>query len=628
MPQLVYILSYRLSLEQYELNMNWENVVINGHEVSVAFDENGIHVYNAYPVKDDLKMRGYRWNPGDKSWYIKSGDVAGEMAVLKNNLQSPADQGALTLPASPEPEKASSALPAQFPKSCSVADLRNRIDRLIREGIRGNIWVRGVIASDVKHYKWASYLDLKDEDENRDMFFRVEVRKQNLERIRHKLAQSGVAGDLEKDLPVFCNVEVYLPLRNVVDVRLSLLDILPEYTQSKIRNQREITLETLKKEGILDRQKQLLLPALISRIGLITSEQGTSAKDIFAGLEPYGDRYRFYFMDSRMEGANAVDSIIRAVSYLELDSGLELDAIVIARGGGSEQSLSVFNDLRLCRRICETGIPVFTAIGHEKDVSAIELCSCLTPTPSTPSGMGKFLAHRFRNLQEQLAGTMTQLIHRFTTIHQRELEKIHGFLKHIPARAGGRLKLGEERFFALTRGLERSMSFTVRHHERRLRTLSGQLMENGWKLRHKNRELISSLSLNLLSRTGLLRSSEEDRVEKAIARLDFRKRLRDNRKLMEEIRKTAAMVIRNARKRFNDAEKDLKARTSLVQANDPKRILEKGFTLTLDTGGRVVNSRDRFVNMSDPAATLRFFDGEAAILRNTKSNKKEEDSSS
>ena len=79
-----------------------------------------------------------------------------------------------------------------------------------------------------------------------------------------------------------------------MDIRLSLLDILPEYTQAKIRNQREITLEKLKEEGILENQKKLLVPAYISRIGLITSEQGTSIRDIKAGLHPFANKYRFF----------------------------------------------------------------------------------------------------------------------------------------------------------------------------------------------------------------------------------------------------------------------------------------------------------------------------------------------
>jgi hypothetical protein len=234
--------------------MKWVTLTINGTDVSVAFDENSIHIYNAYPIKDDLKLRGYRWNPTDKSWLIRPGtesEVSSEIEKLKNNLRAstPVAQSTFVQPVE-RPEL------AKFPDSYSVADLRNRIDRLIREGIRGNTWVRGVIASDVKNYQWASYLDLKDEDEKLDIFFRVEIKKANLEKINRKLNDSGVAQSLEKDLPIFCNVEVYLPLRNVVDVRLSLLDILPEYTQAKIRNQREITLDKLKEEGILENQKK------------------------------------------------------------------------------------------------------------------------------------------------------------------------------------------------------------------------------------------------------------------------------------------------------------------------------------------------------------------------------------
>ncbi|UCH98358.1 MAG: hypothetical protein JSV88_16360, partial [Candidatus Aminicenantes bacterium] len=339
--------------------MKWVTVVINGQEVSVAFDENSIHIYNAYPIKDDLKIRGYRWNPADKSWYLQPGDVDAEIRVLENNLQP----SAAPVKCGKKPEL------AVFPESYSVAELRNRLDRLIREGIRGNIWVRGVIASDVKNYKWASYLDLKDEDENRDIFFRVEIKTHNLEKIERKLQESGAAQSLERDLPVFCHVEVYLPLRNVVDIRLSLLDILPEYTQAKIRNQREITLDKLKEEGIIENQKRLVVPVFISRLGLITSGQGTSIRDIKAGLHPYENKYRFFFVDSRMEGAHAVDSIIQAITFLESSPGIELDAIIIARGGGSEQSLAVFNDLRLCRKVCHTPIPILTAIGHEKDIT-------------------------------------------------------------------------------------------------------------------------------------------------------------------------------------------------------------------------------------------------------------------
>lgn len=566
--------------------MNWVTVTVNGTEISVAFDENSVHIYNAYPIKDDLKLRGYRWNPVDKSWHIRSSDVPAEMEVLKNNLQ-----GSNSLVEISEKSDLS-----KFPDSYSVSDLRNRINCLIREGIKGNIWVRGVIASTVKNYKWASYLDLKDEDEKKDIFFRVEVKAHNFEKINRKLRESGIAESLEIDLPVFCSVDLHLPLRNVIDIRLNLLDILPEYTQSKLRNQREITIDKLKEEGILENQKKLIIPALISRLGLITSEQGTSIKDIKAGLHPYNNKYRFFFIDSRMEGANAVDSIIKAITYLEDSSEIILDAIIIARGGGSEQSLAVFSDLRLCRKVCLTRIPILTAIGHEKDVSAIELCSWSTPTPSTPSGIGKFLQNRYLNIQEQLSSTVTQLVYHFTNVFHRQMEKIK----------------------TMTRGLEQSVIFNVRDHERRISDLTRQLMKKYQEMHLRSKKSIDLLALLIISRVQSLSQRERTLVEKTILKLDFEKRHRENYKQQEEIRRKTQILVAQALKNIKNGQKDINARTQLVQASDPYKILKKGFTLTLDKGGRAIKSVKVF-NQKE-SATLKFHDGSTEIMKKRRKN--------
>jgi exodeoxyribonuclease VII large subunit len=592
--------------------MNWVTLSINGVEVSVAFDENSVHVYNAFPIKDDLKLRGYRWNPADKSWYIAPGDVDVEMETLKNNLETPTPSPVgMKIASTVERDEGTELV--KFPDSYTVSDLRNRIDRLIREGIRGNVWVHGVIASEIKNYKWFSYLDLKDDDENRDIFFRVEVKKQNLEKINRKLTVSGIAQSLEKDLPVFCCVEVYLPLRNVVDVRLSLLDILPEYTQSKIRNQREITLEMLAAEGILENQKKMILPAYISRIGLITSSQGTSIQDIKAGLYPYGSKYQFYFVDSRMEGGYAVDSIIRALDYLENNVEIVLDALIIARGGGSEQSLAVFNDIRLCRRVCTARIPILTAIGHEKDVSAIELCSWLTPTPATPSGIGKYLQNRYLSLQDQLFGTITQLIHHFTTLHHREMEKINAFLKNIPSLAASVSRFREERFISMVRGLERSVSFTVRDQERRIKDLSRRTVESCVGLYVKNKKNIAGLTGLVLARGRVQNRREIGQVQKTIGKLDFDKRYRDNLKLREEITRNANTLLSLSLKYIAGARRDIEARTQLARASDPQSILKKGFSLTLDERNRIIKSLSDFEQHE--SATLKFHDGSTGIVK-------------
>jgi exodeoxyribonuclease VII large subunit len=555
--------------------MKWITAVIKGAEVSIAFDENSIHIYNAFLIKDDLKLRGYRWNPNDKSWHTKPGNVETEMNVLQNNLGH----------ASPIAISNVGTGISKFPTSCSVVELRNRIDRLIRDGLKGHIWVRGVIASHIKNYQWFSYFDLKDEDEKQDIYFNVEVKKNDLDQITGKLKESGIADSLEKDLPIFCLVEVHLSLRNAIDIRLRILDILPEYTQAKIRNQREITLDKLEKEGILGKQKSLKLPALISQVGMITSEQGTSIKDIMAGLSTSEKRYGFYFVDTRMEGANAVDSIIWAVDYLENRSGVQLDAILLARGGGSEQSLAVFNDYRLCKKICDCKIPILTAIGHEKDVSAAEICSFFTPTPATPSGLGKYLHERFAALQLQLSDSVRDLINFFGNIHNKEMEKIKSFVKNVPIYMRRFFKWREERLSALARRFEQSVFFTIRDRQKQIKNL-----------------LMQAITL-----VAALRKREEKQIGKTILRIDFQKRIKENETSKTEIHHLAQSVIRQSKRVILDKEKNLQNRIDLIKASDPDNILKKGFTLTLDRDDRIIKTLKEFNKTQN--TRLRFHDG-------------------
>ena len=585
------------------MSMKWIKVVIHERELNVGFDENSIHVYNAFPIKDDLKLRGYRWEPGDKSWFIAPVNLEKELNALKNNLCPPAEA---PIPAGPDEV-------SRFPHSFSVIELRNRIDQLIKEGIRGNIWIRGVVASEIKHYQWASYFDLKDERERSDVFFRVEVKKNHLLQINLNLKETGVADRLEKDLPVFCLVEVHLSLRNVVDVRLNLRDILPEFTQAKIRNQRDITLEKLRFEGILENQKNLTLPVLVSRIGLITSEQGTSVRDIMAGLGPFKNHYDFTFLDTRMEGATAVESLLNALDVMVNRIGIELDMIVIARGGGSEQSLSVFNDYRLCQRICTAKIPVITAIGHEKDLSAAEVCSHLTPAPSTPSGVGKYLQERFFGLQTTLVEMINRLIQFFLMAHSLEIEKLTALLQVIPGQISQLHKFKKEGFLYLLRQFEHSARFVVREQEKSISNILPGIFHKNQLIHDRARFSIDQKADFILSRMRFQNQQAAKQAGQTMEKLDFKKRRRESRKSISEVIDMTGRIFNRCEKLIQGKDQRLSTLHNLALASDPGQILKKGFTLALDDQNRVISTLKRFETLK--RARLRFQDGISEILR-------------
>jgi len=55
------------------------------------------------------------------------------------------------------------------------------------------------------------------------------------------------------------------------------------------------------------------------------------------------------------------------------DRKQEFDLIAMVRGGGSSTDLHVFDDFRLALEIARSPLPVFTGIGHERNVSIADM---------------------------------------------------------------------------------------------------------------------------------------------------------------------------------------------------------------------------------------------------------------
>ncbi len=554
--------------------MKFVSLTINGFDVKVAFDENSVHIYNAYPIKDDLKRRGYRWNSDEKTWYNDKNSVEDELSILKNNLRpEDAEQGhdVISTPVGLDKQENPG-----IPTSSTVSELRNRIERVILESVGGNIWVRGVVASEIKNYKWASYFDFRDEDELKDVFFSAEIKSNYLSSINYKLNKSGVSDSLNKDLPVLLLVNVSLSYKKNVNIRLAVIDIIPEFTREKIKNQREITIDRLKSEGVLENQKKLALPLLTRQIGLISSEQGTSIQDILAGMGSYKNKYDVCFIDARMEGDNAVSSIIKGINYFEKSQN-PVDVIVIARGGGSEQSLSIFNDYRICRKVCDSKMTIITAIGHEKDLSAIELCSYLTPSPSTPSGIGKFFFDKYMKTEKDLLNLFSNISNLSYNFFKEHLFVVQNKINSI-AIINKRLIL--DNFFKISDRIK--YVFLRVNSKTQLESQKITLMSN----KIKPERIYSTLL---------------EKKSTIITRLNY--------------------VFDSGNRIINSTDNDLKHTNNIINASDPKNVLKRGFALTMNKNGEIITSKKKF---TDKKAVLRFYDGDVKINKIEDENGKQE----
>ena len=73
-----------------------------------------------------------------------------------------------------------------------------------------------------------------------------------------------------------------------------------------------------------------------------------------------------------MQGNQAPESISDALEEVQTASK-QYDAVLILRGGGSNFDLQCFDDYGLCFNIANCPLPVFTAIGHDKDYHVADM---------------------------------------------------------------------------------------------------------------------------------------------------------------------------------------------------------------------------------------------------------------
>ena len=146
-----------------------------------------------------------------------------------------------------------------------------------------------------------------------------------------------------------------------------------------------LRLEALRKrleaEGLFKLERKRSLPARPQRIGVVTSPTGAAWHDVQTVCLRRDPRVELIFAAAQVQGVGAVESMIAALDGLA--QLRDLDAIIIARGGGASEDLSPFNDEALVRAVSRCSRPVCSGVGHESDITLVDLVADVrAPTPS------------------------------------------------------------------------------------------------------------------------------------------------------------------------------------------------------------------------------------------------------
>ncbi len=211
----------------------------------------------------------------------------------------------------------------------------------------------------------------------------------------------GVTG-MELDSGMRVLMQGRVNYHEVYGISLYIKDIDPTYTMGEMQRQRQLTIERLKKEGLYDLNSELEPAAVMQRIAVVSSDKAAGYRDFMRELEANEFGYSFYvtLFGAVMQGSGAEASITKALAAIEAERDM-FDAVVIIRGGGSVTDLSCFDGYALAASVAKMSLPVIAGIGHDKDVSVVDMVAY--ESVKTPTAAARFLIDGMRRFDEELA---------------------------------------------------------------------------------------------------------------------------------------------------------------------------------------------------------------------------------
>ena len=187
------------------------------------------------------------------------------------------------------------------------------------------------------------------------------------------------------------------------------IDIRPSL--STVERRFEAVKALLASEGLIDPAARRHLPLVPTRIALLTSVPSSALADMLRTARERWPLAELLVVPIPVQGSVAPQICAALEQLNQAQPQLKLDALVLARGGGSREDLMVFDDEQVCRAIAAFCCPVVTGLGHEDDLTVADLVAdhrAATPTaaivslvPSRDSALQTVRQQRLLLVQQQ-----------------------------------------------------------------------------------------------------------------------------------------------------------------------------------------------------------------------------------
>ncbi|MBQ5843298.1 MAG: exodeoxyribonuclease VII large subunit [Alistipes sp.] len=201
-------------------------------------------------------------------------------------------------------------------------------------------------------------------------------------------------------------LQVVVSHHPVYGLSLQITDIDPTYTVGELEQQRQQTIERLQKEGVWDMNRQVAMPQVVQRVAVVSSATAAGYRDFIEEIAASAYDIKTTLFEAIMQGETSEQSIVNALTAIAQREE-EFDAVAIIRGGGSTGDLECFNSYLTALYVAQFPLPVLTGIGHDKDVSIVDMVAAVPL--KTPTAVATWICSSAERFDGQLESAVVLL---------------------------------------------------------------------------------------------------------------------------------------------------------------------------------------------------------------------------
>jgi exodeoxyribonuclease VII large subunit len=306
----------------------------------------------------------------------------------------------------------------------------------------------------------------------------------------------------------------------------------------------------LQAEGLFEAAHKRALPKYAMNIGVVTSGTGAAIVDITDSVYNRWPCAKLFVFDTPVQGTGSAEKIANAIKRANrLQKQMKLDVLIVGRGGGSMEDLWAFNEEPVARAIYASNIPVISAVGHEVDVTIADLVA--DARASTPTKAGVLAVPDYRQ-QLQILHSAKRRIHLNT---RSRLQNCRNSLQTVLASRVFRSPLGPVQ-------------------------IASQRIDE-----------LSTAILNSLKHAMVRFKDRLDRIRSNVQKIEPTRLISKQNIALHTLtneNKTAISKI------LNKKQLQLTALENKLQALNPRSVLSRGYSLTMNerTGGLITKIDD------------------------------------